>query len=328
MANKLVVIPEEVYLNLISPANVLQSGVDTRVLETNAKLSRTLHSAAGTNTEKYLEYDQGLKQLRSLLSKRDAPQSLETCLAGLLLKELKSMQKTTTTAETQTQNVATQSASAQTVDNEPASSCDGSSSTQSDNCQPPPDVSVTSTNNVNTTVSDQSSNLNPTIQRVKQEVLDAGESSNAETPKNKVDLLLELILKNPSLYGVTDDGRIMRSAQGKPYPKADLHSSLRYIIGEKITQPPPGTDILRENLLAIPETANLLVTEKEEAIEHKFLKVKNEPLGLVKGEFKPTLWDPLEDLKKPFASVERKRKTLPGNDRVHIKPKQPYPKKP
>ena len=70
MANRMIVVPEEVYDNLISK-NVLQDGLEKRLLDASNDMASALHSANGNDDDRFARYDQRLKEVRRLLDQRN-----------------------------------------------------------------------------------------------------------------------------------------------------------------------------------------------------------------------------------------------------------------
>lgn len=311
MANKLVVIPEEVYASLIGSTNVFQSGLDTRLLETNRNLVHSLRGPSNTNTEKYLAHDQSLKQLRNLLGKRNTSQSLETMLANLLIKQLSVSGAGQTSSSSQTIGEAP---SMNLTTTQTAADDSIPSSSEFNKEMLGPNVSQPLKPNIDSVpLSDAEAWSQPPAQQIIQEITNApskkmeaamAKVSVVPTGMSDVDQLMNMIMSHPDTYGVTPDGRILRSKHGKPFSKPDLRSSITYILGETSLEPPPGTGVLRLNLLAEPTTAEILhgyeAFKKEAQPSIQSHSVKQEQ---VQVEFKPVLWEPPRTL-----SPDRKRK--------------------
>lgn len=69
MANRMVVLPEEVYQNLVQP-NVLRDSLESRLIEINNELANHLNSYGIPYDQQYIYVDQDMKRLLSLLRKR------------------------------------------------------------------------------------------------------------------------------------------------------------------------------------------------------------------------------------------------------------------
>ena len=70
MANRMIVVPEEVYESLVSK-NVLQGGLEKRLLDASNDMASALHSANGNDDDRFTRYDQRLKEVRRLLDQRN-----------------------------------------------------------------------------------------------------------------------------------------------------------------------------------------------------------------------------------------------------------------
>ena len=94
MANRMVVIPEDVYNNLLNK-DVLQDGLDKRLTDASIGMTSALHSVGGTSEEKFLKYDQKLKEVQRLLAQRrelaGGPQTQLTRLLEGIAKGVENM---------------------------------------------------------------------------------------------------------------------------------------------------------------------------------------------------------------------------------------------
>lgn len=70
MANRMIVVPEEVYESLVSKS-VLQDGSERRLLDASNNMTSALHTASGNDDERFTRYDQRLKEVRRLLDQRN-----------------------------------------------------------------------------------------------------------------------------------------------------------------------------------------------------------------------------------------------------------------
>lgn len=93
MANRMIVVPEEVYDNLVSKST-LQDGVDKRLHDASAAMTSALHSITEPNDAKYLKYDQRLKEVQRLLHQRNEKASMgQGQIVGLLKNIADGIQK-------------------------------------------------------------------------------------------------------------------------------------------------------------------------------------------------------------------------------------------
>lgn len=279
MANKLIVVPEEVYSNLVSSSNtVFESGVDKRLHETDAALTKTLHASKLPTTEKYYAYDQGLKQVRNLLTQRNAPSTLESLLSNLLLKTLSAPSTVTTGTLTDadmnlpiTQGNTVRMSEASNEQHDLGDTDPTHSSTTSLTADLEPELSRA---------------LTTTVKQVKKEPVDHTDFNaglQTKCDKKDVEKLKQIILERPSYFNVSVDGRVLRTS-GKPYGAQNLTASLNYIMGDKTTLPPPGTAELKKRLLKDP-VASLIITHKPVSSRSEAIPVNSAP------SFKPALWN-------------------------------------
>lgn len=64
----MIVVSEDVYKNLLNQNNVLTEPLDSVIIKLNRELSQILHDSKQNNTEKYIRYEQKLKELQKALA--------------------------------------------------------------------------------------------------------------------------------------------------------------------------------------------------------------------------------------------------------------------
>src|SRR5688572_22114913 len=93
MANRMIVVPEEAYENLLSSRNnVLGKPLDNKIREASDKVTNILHSRGKNPTEKFAAYDQEVKNVRKFMSQRNEHQG-ETNLQDLFDNFLQKLQQ-------------------------------------------------------------------------------------------------------------------------------------------------------------------------------------------------------------------------------------------
>lgn len=93
MANRMIVLPEEIYENLLSKGNVFRDGVESRVMENSRNFSNILHGSQQPSDLKYLLADQQLKSiLRQVQQKREHVED-NSGVAHALVKALETILK-------------------------------------------------------------------------------------------------------------------------------------------------------------------------------------------------------------------------------------------
>lgn len=286
MANRMVVIPEEVYDSLMSSrGSVLSDPLDAKLVDSSNNMSRILSDRGKNATEKFARYDQQLKEIRSLAKRRQEHSSglnLQDVLSQLVsqlqlsinplkvpaqpaISELPTLPdpgllaRPDPTAPSVLQKPSSTVANGnQTVEAKPKSSIKAGEITELGVKKQPPIAPPIP------------KHLRP-VKKTQAMEVEASQPPDSEMGDASVfNTIRARVMANPSAYGVSDKGKIIRPG-GRSYFHSSLDESLSHLLGNGGGTAPAGTYILRENLMDDPEIAKILPQVRNEVSSTKSL---------------------------------------------------------
>ena len=313
MANRMVLIPQEVYDNFVSPKTL--DPVEERLQENTSRLSDVLRSKGTNNSEKYIQYDQKIKQIRDLMAKKEerSGSGLELILDRLLSKWNRTPPNTNTFGA-QTSEVSVK------VETAPAPP------------PPPPLVQTTSKEmpapsapayvEENVTASSARGHRSRSVaadkkhQRIRDASLpvkgareeyaismdyDASDIPDfAMSDSTAFDRIRSIIMRDRVRYGVNEDGMVLRKGR-TPYYHSNVDDVLRYLLGDIKGESPPGANALRGRLMEDPEIAHIMNRPRAERpsardLIDKYTHINEKPppgrMKIETPKFRPVLWEP------------------------------------
>jgi hypothetical protein len=93
MANRMIVLPEEVYEGLVNKGSVLQDSLDNQLLRKSGDLTKTIHSHGAPSDRHFTHADQQLKQILRLLKHRRERAADTSMLEGAIQSGLEKFAK-------------------------------------------------------------------------------------------------------------------------------------------------------------------------------------------------------------------------------------------
>ncbi|KAH7723622.1 hypothetical protein AAVH_08892 [Aphelenchoides avenae] len=307
MANRMVLIPQEVYDSLVSPRQ--QDPVEERLQENTTRLHDVLHSKGKSSSEKYIQYDQKIKQIRDLMAQKEerSGSGLELILDRLLSKYNRPPPSTNTFGA-QTSEVKVE---APPPPPPPPPQVPTVQTTSTEKQVPPVEEKVptpsTRDQRSRSAAADKKSQRKRDVSLpVKSERNTTMDYETSDAPDFEMsdstafDRVRSIIMRDRARYGVNEDGMVLRKGR-TPYYHSNVDDVLRYLLGDTTGESPPGTNALRGRLMEDPEIAHIMSRPRAERPSTRDLMDKyshiseKPPPGRMKIEtpkFRPALWDP------------------------------------
>lgn len=253
MANKLIVIPEEVYRNLLHKKDILADPLDNALVESNENLTKILHDPLTTNDEKYIQYDQKLKKMQSIISDKNEKQLDTSSINTIFPQILKALE-----------------------DLKPIQNTPQSTPTPPPPPPPPPPPTTPQTGDPfktplqETKTFKRTPNSSETPRAVPKSRAEKY-IENTEKQNTQYDRVMNYISENKDKFGISDSGKI-KTPKGKVVPKSNLTTAVRFMLGMSGHKKPPGFDHLHDQI-------------KDDEDYKKIIFQKGS------GIFKPKLWN-------------------------------------
>lgn len=276
-ANRMILIPEEYYLSLLSNRDSIThtSPLDTHLKKTSVKMKRILASPAMNDEQKMALYNAQFKRMQKLKDERNerlpytnvnvrsAPPNTDV--------HLKSVAENITNAlKNAIQNFQTNR----------LRSISSSTSYESADESGMPEMH----NESNAFINDEENEQRTPSPQPNRKIMPARHASKAEKEKENADKIEELakfMVENSKALGIDEKGRILDS-NNKPINLSDYRSAAKRLIDTGSTSP-PGMRTLRTRLNKLPGADKVL-----EKMTGKGIKLK--VARPTKSVFRPQLW--------------------------------------